>query len=149
MNNQSMKEPTLAERFVEALSLETQSGEVQWHFEHGCGSPAHCVCEGRELILTPDYSAPEQDAYTLCSMNAEGNDSCRLMGCKSASDVPNQLRSLYQDIAESICARSPEPAIIQMQVFVRKSAERQCLYSIMDALKLLCQNMTNNMHDIY
>ena len=145
MKNQPMKEQILAERFVEVLSMETQSGEIQWHFERGYGSPALCICEGRELILTPNS---EQGAYTLCSMGAEGNDSCLLMGCKGASDVPNQLHDLYQDIAESISVRSSEPAIIQMQVFMRKSAERQCLYSIMDAVKLLCQNMASIMRDI-
>lgn len=148
-NMNSTESKTLTERFVEALSLETQTGEVRWQFEKGCGTPAHCMCEGRELILTPDYSDPEQDAYTLRSNATEGDDTCVLMGCKSSSDTPNQLRNLYQDIADAVTEYNHAPAITQMQVFVRKSAERQCLYSVLDAVKLLHQCIVNNMQGIY
>ena len=139
----------LTKRFVEALCLETQTGEVIWRFQDGYGTPAHCICEGRELTVVPDYSDPDADGYTLYSADIEGKNSCLLMGAKSLTEVPNQLRNLYQDISESISCRSQEPAISHMEGFMRKSAERQCLYSIMDAVKLLHRTITNNMNDIY
>ena len=66
MNTNFIEEPKCTtERFVEALSLETQTGEIKWHFTHGHGSPAKCICEGRELTIVPDYSDPEQDGYIV------------------------------------------------------------------------------------
>ena len=59
MNNMNSTESnTLIERFVEALSLETQTGEVRWQFEKGYGTPAHCLCEGRELNTYPRLLRP-------------------------------------------------------------------------------------------
>ena len=41
MNTNSIEETKhTTERFVEALSLETQTGEIKWHFTDGYGSPA-------------------------------------------------------------------------------------------------------------
>ena len=77
MNNDFIEEPKCTtERFVEALSLETQTGEIKWRFTHGHGSSAKCICEGRELTLVPDYSDPDQDGYTLYSAAIDGRDSC-------------------------------------------------------------------------
>lgn len=138
----------LTERFVEALSLETQTGEIRWHFEQGYGTPAHCICEGRKLTLIPDYSDPDMDGYTLHSADIEGNDSCLLMGTKGVPEAPSRLRNLYQDILEA-STQNPEPALAHMETFIKKSAERQCLYSIIDAVKLLHRTITNNLKDIY
>ena len=149
MDNQFIEEPkNTTERFVEALSLETQTGEIKWHFTHGHGSPAKCICEGRELTIVPDYSDPEQDGYTLYSAAIDGRDSCMLMSAKGSPAFPNRLRNLYEDIAEA-AQKDSEPVFEHMETFIRKSAERQCLYSIIDAVKLLHQTITNNLKDIY
>ena len=149
MNTNFIEEPKCTtERFVEALSLETQTGEIKWHFTHGHGSPAKCICEGRELTLAPDYSDPEQDSYTLYSAAIDGRDSCMLMSAKGIPEHPNQLRNLYEDIVDA-AGKNPEPVFEHMETFIRKSAERQCLYSIVDAVKLLHRTMSNNLKDIY
>lgn len=149
MNNDFIEEPKCTtERFVEALSLETQTGEIKWHFTHGHGSPAKCICEGRELTIVPDYSEPDKDGYTLYSAAIDGTDSCMLMSAKGVPAIPNSLRNLYEDIVEA-STQNPEPALAHMETFIKKSAERQCLYSIIDAVKLLHQTITNNMKDIY
>ena len=149
MDNQFIEEPeNLTERFVEALSLETQTGEIKWRFTHGHGSSAKCVCEGRELTIVPDYSDPEQDGYTLYSASIDGRESCMLMSAKGSPQFPNRLRNLYEDIVEA-AAKHPEPVFEHMETFIRKSAERQCLYSIIDAVQLLHRTITNNMKDIY
>lgn len=149
MNTNSIEETKhTTERFVEAHSLETQTGEIKWHFTDGYGSPAKCICEGRELTIVPDYSDPDQDGYTLCSAAIDGTDSSMLMGTKGSPEYPNQLRNLYEDIVEAITQKS-EPVFEHMETFIRKSAERQCLYSIMDAVKLLYSTITNNMKDVY
>ena len=149
MNPDFIEEPkNTTERFVEALSLETQTGEIRWRFTDGYGSPAKCICEGRELTIVPDYSDPEQDGYTLYSAAIDGRDSCMLMSAKGSPAFPNRLRNLYEDIVESI-GQKPEPVFEHMETFIRKSAERQCLYSIIDAVKLLHQTITNNTKDIY
>ena len=149
MDNQFIEEPkNTTERFVEALSLETQTGEIKWRFTHGPGSPAKCICEGRELTIVPDYSDPEQDGYTLYSAAIDGRDSCMLMSTKGSPAFPNRLRNLYEDIVEA-ASKNPEPVFEHMETFIRKSAERQCLYSIIDAVKLLHQTITNNLKDIY
>ncbi len=136
------------ERFVEALSLETQTGEIRWRFADGYGTPAKCICEGRELTIVPDYSDPDQDGYALYSAAVDGRDSCMLMSAKGVPAIPNRLRNLYEDIVEA-AAKNPEPVFEHMEIFIRKSAERQCLYSIIDAVKLLHRTITNNMKDIY
>ena len=149
MDNQFIEEPkNTTERFVEALSLETQTGEIKWRFTHGHGSPAKCICEGRELTIVPDYSDPEQDGYTLYSAAIDGRDSCMLMSTKGSPAFPNRLRNLYEDIVEA-ASKNPEPVFEHMETFIRKSAERQCLYSIVDAVKLLHRTMSNNLKDIY
>lgn len=149
MDNQFIEEPrNTTERFVEALSLETQTGEIKWRFTHGHGSPAKCICEGRELTIVPDYSDPEQDGYTLYSAAIDGRDSCMLMSAKGSPAFPNRLRNLYEDIVEA-SQKDSEPVFEHMETFIRKSAERQCLYSIIDAVKLLHQTMSNNLKDIY
>lgn len=149
MDNQFIEEPeNLTEHFVEALSLETQTGEIKWRFEDGYGSPAKCICEGRELTIIPDYSEPDKDGYILYSAAIDGTDSCMLMGTKGVPEIPSQLRNLYQDIFEA-SAQNPEPALAHMDAFIKKSAERQCLYSIIDAVKLLHRTITNNLKDIY
>ncbi len=149
MNNDFIEEPKCTtERFVEALSLETQTGEIKWHFTHGHGSPAKCICEGRELTIVPDYSEPDKDGYTLYSAAIDGTDSCMLMSAKGVPAIPNSLRNLYEDIVEA-STQNPEPALAHMETFIKKSAERQCLYSIVDAVKLLHSTITNNMKDIY
>lgn len=149
MDNQFIEEPeNLTERFVEALSLETQTGEIKWHFKDGYGSPAKCICDGRELTIIPDYSDPDQDSYTLYSAAIDGTDSCMLMSAKGVPAMPNRLRNLYEDITEA-AGKETEPALAHMETFIRKSAERQCLYSIVDAVKLLHRTITNNMKDIY
>lgn len=149
MNNDFIEEPKcLTERFVEALSLETQTGEIKWRFRDGYGTPAKCICEGRELTIIPDYSEPDKDGYTLYSAAIDGTDSCMLMGTKGVPEIPSQLRNLYQDIFEA-STQNPEPALAHMETFIRKSAERQCLYSIIDAVKLLHRTITNNLKDIY
>lgn len=149
MDNQFIEEPKcLTERFVEALSLETQTGEIKWRFKDGYGSPAKCICDGRELTIIPDYSEPDKDGYTLYSAAIDGTDSCMLMGTKGVPEIPSQLRNLYQDIFEA-STQNPEPALAHMETFIRKSAERQCLYSIIDAVKLLHRTITNNLKDIY
>lgn len=149
MDNQFIEEPqNLTERFVEALSLETQTGEIKWRFKDGYGSPAKCICEGRELTIIPDYSEPDKDGYALYSAAIDGTDSCMLMGTKGVPEIPSQLRNLYQDIFEA-STQNPEPALAHMEAFIKKSAERQCLYSIIDAVKLLHRTITNNLKDIY
>lgn len=149
MNNDFIEEPKCTtERFVEALSLETQTGEIKWHFTHGHGSPAKCICDGRELTIIPDYSEPDKDGYTLYSAAIDGTDSCMLMSAKGVPAIPNSLRNLYEDIVEA-STQNPEPALAHMETFIKKSAERQCLYSIVDAVKLLHSTITNNMKDIY
>lgn len=149
MDNQFIEEPeNLTERFVEALSLETQTGEIKWRFKDGYGSPAKCICDGRELTIIPDYSEPDKDGYTLYSAAIDGTDSCMLMGTKGVPEIPSQLRNLYQDIFEA-STQNPEPALAHMETFIRKSAERQCLYSIIDTVKLLHRTITNNLKDIY
>lgn len=149
MDNQFIEEPKCTtERFVEALSLETQTGEIKWRFTHGHGSPAKCICEGRELTIVPDYSDPEQDGYTLYSAAIDGTDSCMLMSAKGVPAIPNRLRSLYEDIVDA-SKQNPEPALAHMETFIRKSAERQCLYSIIDAIKLLHRTITTNLKDVY
>lgn len=149
MDNQFTEEPKcMTERFVEALSLETQTGEIKWRFTDGYGSPAKCICEGRELTIIPDYSDPEQDGYTLYSAAVDGTDTCLLMGTKGVLEAPSQLRNLYQDIFEA-STQNPEPALAHMESFIKKSAERQCLYSIIDAVKLLHNTITNNLKDIF
>ncbi len=148
MNKITSEWKHLTERFVEALSLETQTGEVQWYFEKGHGTAAHCLCEGRELIVIPDHSEPDRDGYALYSTEPDGRGACLLMGRESGSEPPDCLCSLYQDITESIAERSAAPAVLQMQAFVRKAAERQCLYSILDAAKLLSQTISNHLQDI-
>ena len=149
MNSDFIEEPKCTtERFVEALSLETQTGEIKWHFTHGHGSPAKCICEGRELTIVPDYSEPDKDGYTLYSAAIDGTDSCMLMSAKGVPAIPNSLRNLYEDIVEA-STQNPEPALAHMETFIKKSAERQCLYSIVDAVKLLHSTITNNMKDIY
>lgn len=149
MYNQFIEEPKCTtERFVEALSLETQTGEIKWRFKDGYGSPAKCICDGRELTIIPDYSEPDKDGYTLYSAAIDGTDSCMLMGTKGVPEIPSQLRNLYQDIFEA-STQNPEPALAHMETFIRKSAERQCLYSIIDAVKLLHRTITNNLKDIY
>lgn len=149
MDNQFIEEPKCTtERFVEALSLETQTGEIKWRFTHGHGSPAKCICEGRELTIIPDYTEPDKDGYTLYSAAIDGTDSCMLMGTKGVPEIPSQLRNLYQDIFEA-STQNPEPALAHMETFIRKSAERQCLYSIIDAIKLLHRTITTNLKDVY
>ena len=149
MNMNSIEEPKhTTERFVEALSLETQTGEIKWRFTDGYGSPAKCICDGRELTIIPDYLDPDQDGYTLYSAATDGTDSSMLMGAKGTPEYLNQLRNLYEDIVEA-AGRKPEPVFEHMETFIRKSAERQCLYSIVDAIKLLHRTITNNMKDIY
>ncbi len=149
MNIDFIEEPKhLTDHFVEALSLETQTGEILWNYEAGYGTPAHCICEGRKLIIVPDYSDPDKDGYTLYSAAIDGTDSCMLMGTKGVPEIPSRLRNLYQDIFEA-SGKNPTPALTHMETFVKKSAERQCLYSIMDAIKLLNRTITNNMKDIY
>lgn len=149
MDNQFIEEPqNTTEHFVEALSLETQTGEIKWRFTHGHGSPAKCICDGRELTLVPDYSDPEQDGYTLYSAAIDGRDSCMLMSAKSMPEHPNQLRNLYEDIADA-AGKNREPILAHMETFIRKSAERQCLYAILDAVKLLHRTITNNMKNTY
>ncbi len=149
MNNDFIEEPKcLTERFVEALSLETQTGEIKWRFQEGYGTPAKCICEGRELTIIPDYSDPEQDGYTLYSAAIDGTDSCMLMSAKGVPAMPNRLRNLYEDIVEA-SKENPEPALAHMESFVKKSAEKQCLYSIMDAIKLLHRTITINLKDTY
>ncbi len=149
MNIDFIEEPKCTtECFAEALSLETQTGEIKWRFTHGHGSPAKCICEGRELTIVPDYSDPEQDGYTLYSATVDGRDSCMLMSAKGSPEFPNRLRNLYEDIVEAI-GQKPEPVFEHMETFIRKSAERQCLYSIIDAVQLLHRTITNNMKDIY
>lgn len=149
MDNQFIEEPKcLTERFVEALSLETQTGEIRWRFKEGYGTPAKCICEGRELTIIPDYSDPDQDGYTLYSAAIDGADSCMLMSAKGVPAIPNRLRSLYEDIVEA-SKQNPEPALAHMENFVKKSAEKQCLYSIIDAIKLLHRTITINLKDIY
>lgn len=149
MNMNFTEEPKcLTERFVEALSLETQTGEIKWRFRDGYGTPAKCICEGRELTIIPDYSDPDQDGYTLYSAAIDGTDSCMLMSAKGVPAMPNRLRNLYEDITEA-AGKETEPALAHMETFIRKSAERQCLYSIVDAVKLLHRTITNNMKDIY
>ena len=149
MDNQFMEEPKcLTERFVEALSLETQTGEIRWRFREGYGTPAKCICEGRELTIIPDYSDPDQDGYTLYSAAIDGADSCMLMGTKGVPEAPSQLRDLYQDIFEAT-TQNPEPALAHMESFLKKSAERHCLYAIIDAVKLLNSTITINLKDTY
>jgi len=149
MNTKINEEPKyLADRFVEALSLETQTGEICWRYENGYGTPAHCICEGRRLTIIPSYSAPNTDGYTLYSAAIDGTDSCMIMGTKGVPEIPSRLRNLYQDIFEA-SKQNPEPVFAHMESFVKKSAERQCLYSIIDAVKLLHNTITNNMKDIY
>lgn len=149
MTNQFTDEPKcLTERFVEALCLETQICEIKWHFQAGYGTPAKCICEGRELTIIPDYSDPDQDGYALYSAAIDGTDSCLLMGTKGVPEAPSQLRNLYQDIFEA-STQNPEPALAHMESFIKKSAERQCLYSIIDAVKLLHNTITNNLKDIF
>lgn len=148
MDNQFIEEPKcLTERFVEALSLETQTGEIRWRFMEGYGTPAKCICEGRELTIIPDYSDPDQDGYTLYSAAIDGTDSCMLMSAKGVPAMPNRLRNLYEDIVEA-SKENPEPALAHMESFVKKSAEKQCLYSIIDAIKLLHRTITINLKDI-
>lgn len=149
MDNQFIEEPKcLTERFVEALSLETQTGEIRWRFKEGYGTPTKCICEGRELTIVPDYSDPEQDGYTLYSAAIDGTDSCMLMSAKGVPAMPNRLRNLYEDIVEA-SKENPEPALVHMESFVKKSAEKQCLYSIIDAIKLLHRTITINLKDTY
>ncbi len=149
MDNQFIEEPKcLIERFVEALSLETQTGEIRWRFKDGYGTPAKCICEGRELTIIPDYSEPDQDGYTLYSAAIGGMDSYMLMSTKGVPEAPSQLRNLYQDIFEAF-TQNPEPALAHMENFIKKSAEKQCLYTIIDAVKLLHRTITNNLKDIY
>ena len=45
----------LTERFVAALRRATRDFELKWEFVKGFGSPACCICEGRQLVLTPNY----------------------------------------------------------------------------------------------
>ena len=148
--NETHEDPkNLTERFVEALSLETQNGGLQWHFEKGQGTPAHCICGGRRLTLVPSLADPNIDEYKLFSEDIESGESCLLMGSQSTLGAPNELRDLYQSIAEAISARDDEPAIVHMEIFIRKSSERQCLYSIIDAIKLLHRMISSNLKDIY
>ena len=149
MDNDFIEEPKcLTERFVEALSLETQTGEIKWRFKEGYGSSAKSICEGRELTIIPDYSDPDQDGYTLYSAAIDGTDSCMLMSAKGVPGMPNRLRNLYEDIVEA-SKQNPEPALAHMESFIKKSAEKQCLYSIIDAVKLLHRTITINFKDIY
>lgn len=149
MDNQFIEEPKCTtERFVEALSLETQTNEIKWRFQEGHGTPAKCICEGRELTIIPDYSDPDQDGYTLYSAAIDGTDSCMLMSAKGVPSMPNRLRNLYEDIVEA-SKQNPEPALAHMESFIKKSAEKQCLYSIIDAVKLLHCTITTNLKDVY
>ena len=148
MDNQFIEEPKcLTERFVEALSLETQTGEIRWRFKEGYGTPVKCNFDERELTIIPDYSDPDQDGYTLYSAAIDGTDSCMLMSAKGAPAMPNRLRNLYEDIVGA-SKQNPEPAIAHMESFIKKSAEKQCLYSIIDAVKLLHRTITINLKDI-
>ena len=149
MDKQFIEEPeNLTERFVEALSLETQTGETKWRFKDGYGSPAKCICDERELTIIPDYSEPDKDGYTLYSAAIDGTDSCMLMSAKGVPAIPNRLRNLYEDIVEA-SKQNPEPALAHMESFIKKSAEKQCLYSIIDAVKLLHRTITTNLKDVY
>ena len=102
---------------------------------------------GGELTLIPDYSDPDQDGYTLYSAAIDGTDSCMLMSAKGVPAMPNRLRNLYEDIVEA-SKENPEPALAHMESFVKKSAEKQCLYSVIDAVKLLHRTITINLKDI-
>ena len=132
----------LTERFVAALRRATRDFELKWEFVKGFGSPACCTCEGRQLVLTPNYDDPEHDNFALSSTALDGEDSYMLMGCHCTPTTYSPLRDLYQDIADSICARSPAPMILQMQLFVRKDAEKQILRGIVDASEKLHAGIT-------
>ena len=44
MDNQFIEEPdNHTESFVEALSLDTQTGEKKWHFKDGYETTAKCI----------------------------------------------------------------------------------------------------------
>ena len=132
----------LTERFVAALRRATRDFELQWRYVNGLGSPAHCICEGRQLVLTPNYDEPGYDNFALSSTALDGQDSCMLMGCHCTPTTYSPLRDLYEDIADSICARSPEPVMLQMHMFVRKDAERQILRGIVEASEKLHAGIT-------
>ena len=145
---ESNESESVGDRFVNALMLETQTAGLLWQFEYGPGSPAHCVCEGRKLVLIPYLDDPETDRYTLISIDMTTGARYYVIGTTSRRDHPDQLRDLYQDITESLQDCNREAAIKHMEIFLRKSAERQCLYAILDSIKLLQTTIANLMQNL-
>ncbi len=138
---------TLTNYFVDALRLETQGGNLTWYLEAGQGTPAHCKIGERELVIRPSQSTENTDAYTLHSVEISTGEDLLLMGWQGDLQAPSDLRLLYQDIVQSI-AECPDKAIAHMQAFVAQSVERQCVFAMLDALKLLQSNLANILHSI-
>ncbi len=136
-----MNETTMTDRFVEALRQDTQAGILRWSLTGGKNSPALCSLGGRTLVLNHNQTNEIMDAHTLISTDDETGESVLLMGSQTHLDAPCILRDLYVDILESI-KEQPDPAVAHMQAVITQSVERQCVYAILDALKLLQSNLT-------
>lgn len=132
--------------FVNSLLLETQQEMVRWDFEDGPGSVVSCICEGQKLLLTPELITTETKRFSFSYINAVSGKSCVLMQAQTTPDYPSELRNLYEAVSEQINER-PDEVNCFMKIFIKRSNERQALYSILDALRLAEATLSTLLRD--